>query len=222
MLKKMEELAAKQANLNQQTLSMTGSENQGMSQMQEMMSRLAMEQAQLYDALMKMQSGMNNSGSQGDPGSSGSPGEEGMQSGGTEGNGIPGSTGQKGNSGAPVLSGQDGSQADGRGLGKRLGNISSEMKEIEKQLLDKKLDESLLKKQDKVLDKLLDAIESVKREKMDRKRESRSGSLQAVDPGNLNIEQENDLKEMLIRSLKDGYSNEFKIKIKKYFRELEN
>ncbi len=221
MLKKMEDIAAKQAGLNMQTLSMSGSENPGMSQMQDMMSRLAMEQSQLYDALMKMQSGMNSPGEQGDPGSSGSPGE-GLQPGGTDGKGIPGSNGQKGNSGAPVQSGQDGSRPGERGLGKRLGNIGSEMKEIEKQLQDKKLDESLLVKQDRVLDKLLDAIESVKREKVDRKRESRSGNLKAVDPGSLDIQQENNLKEMLLRSLKDGYSNEFKIKIKKYFRELEN
>ncbi len=223
MLKKMEELARKQAELNSNTSqSMSSSQGMGMSQMQEMMNRLAQEQAQLYDALMKMQSGMKSPGEQGEPGSEGSPGDgiEGQQ--GNAGSGSPGNSGARGNSGTPV-SGENGTPtAQGSGLGKKLGNISSDMKEIEDQLKDKKLDESLLSKQDQVLEKLLDAVESLKREKLDNKRESRTGDLRASDPGNINIKNENDLREMLIRTLKDGYSNEYKIKIKKYFRQLEN
>ncbi|MFA7122852.1 MAG: hypothetical protein WC212_02325 [Candidatus Delongbacteria bacterium] len=223
MLKKMEELARKQAQLNKNTSqAMSSSQGTGMTQMQEMMNRLAQEQAQLYDALMKMQSGMKSPGEQGEPGSEGAPGDgiEGQQ--GNAGSGSPGDSGARGNSGNPVA-GQNGDfSGEGSGLGKRLGNISSDMKEIEDQLRDKKLDESLLSKQDQVLDKLLDAVESMKREKLDNKRESRSGSKIAVDPGNIKIDGDNNLKEMLIRTLKDGYSNEYKIKIKKYFRELEN
>ena len=223
MLKKMEDLARKQAELNSNTSkAMSSSQGMGMTQMQEMMNRLAQEQAQLYGALMKMQSGMKSPGEQGEPGSEGNPGDgiEGQQ--GNAGSGTPGDSGARGNSGAPVA-GQNGDfSGEGNGLGKRLGNISSDMKEIEKQLKDKKLDESLLSKQDQVLDKLLDAVESIKREKLDNKRESRSGDKSAIDPGNVKIGKDNDLREMLIRTLKDGYSNEYKIKIKKYFRELEN
>ncbi|MBN2856956.1 MAG: hypothetical protein JXN63_01005 [Candidatus Delongbacteria bacterium] len=223
MLKKMEEMARKQAELNSKTSqSMSSSQGAGMTQMQEMMNRLAQEQAQLYDALMKMQSGMKSPGEQGEPGSEGAPGDgiEGQQ--GNAGSGSPGNSGARGNSGTPV-SGENGTpSAQGNGLGKKLGNIGSDMKEIEDQLKDKRLDESLLSKQDRVLEKLLDAVESLKREKLDNKRESRTGDLRALDPGKINIKNENDLKEMLIRTLKDGYSNEYKIKIKKYFRQLEN
>jgi hypothetical protein len=228
MLKKMEELARKQAALNMQTSgAMSNSESGGMSQMQEMMNRLAKEQAQLYDALMKMSSAMNTPGQQGDPGSEGSPGSkgdpgDGMEPGGAGGSGAEGINGQKGNSGPPVQDGQGSGESGRRGLGKRLGDIGSEMKDIEKQLQDKKLDESLLSKQNQVLDKLLDTIESVKREKLERKRESRAGNRKALDPGKIEIMQGGNLKEMLIRSLKDGYTNEYKIKIKKYFREIEN
>jgi hypothetical protein len=219
MLKKMEDMAKKQASLNSQTSSMQNSSSQmSMSQMQEMMNRLAMEQAQLYDALMKMQGGMPKPGKDGSPGDQGSP-KDGMQ-----GN-MPGQNGQPGNSGAPK-SGSQGTSGPGdttnSGLGKRLGSIGDSMKEAEQQLKDKKLDESLLAKQNQVLDKLLDAIESVKREKYENKRESASGSKQAVDPGRKEIKYDQDLREMLIRSLKDGYTNKYKIKIKNYFRELEN
>lgn len=224
MLKKMEDMAKKQAGLNSQTSSMQNSSSQmSMSQMQEMMNRLAMEQAQLYDALMKMQSGMQKPGKDGNPGDQGSP-MDGMP-GSADGQGTGGQNGQPGNSGAPKGGPQQGGNtgdAGNSGLGKKLGSIGDSMKEAEKQLKDKKLDESLLAKQNQVLDKLLDAIESVKREKYENKRESTSGNRQAVDPGRVEIKYDQDLRELLIRSLKDGYTNKYKIKIKNYFRELEN
>ena len=43
----------------------------------------------------------------------------------------------------------------------------------------------------------------------------------AIDPGKLDINIQNTLRENLIRSLKDDYRNSYKVKIKKYFRELE-
>ncbi|HAQ61695.1 TPA: hypothetical protein DCR49_06810 [Candidatus Delongbacteria bacterium] len=222
MLKKMEELAKQQADLNSRTSSMKGNSSQmSMSQMQQMMNRLAMEQAQLYDALMKMQSGMKQPGKEGSPGEDGSP-SAGMP-GPAAGQGGSGKDGQPGNAGAPK-GGQHGSseQMSNSGLGKKLGSAGDSMKEVEKQLKDRKLDESLTANQNQALNKLLDAIESVKREKYENKRESASGNKQAVDPGKYELKNDTDLKEMLIRSLRDGYTNKYKIKIKNYFRELEN
>jgi len=222
MLKKMEELAKQQADLNSRTSLMKGNSSQmNMSQMQQMMNRLAMEQAQLYDALMKMQSGMKQPGKEGSPGKDGSP-SAGMP-GPVAGQGAGGNDGQPGNAGAPKGGSQGGSeQMSNSGLGKKLGSAGDSMKEAEKQLKDRKLDESLTAIQNQALNKLLDAIESVKREKYENKRESASGNKQAVDPGRHELKNDTDLKEMLIRSLRDGYTNKYKIKIKNYFRELEN
>jgi len=222
MLKKMEELAKQQADLNSRTSSMKGNSSQmSMSQMQQMMNRLAMEQAQLYDALMKMQSGMKQPGKEGSPAEDGSP-SAGMP-GPAAGQGMGGKDGQPGNSGAPKGGQHGGSeQMSNSGLGKKLGSAGDSMKEVEKQLKDRKMDESLIANQNQALNKLLDAIESVKREKYENKRESASGNKQAVDPGKHELKYDTDLKEMLIRSLRDGYTNKYKIKIKNYFRELEN
>jgi hypothetical protein len=222
MIKKMEEMARMQAMLNSQTSSMMPMSGEGMSQIQEMMNRLAMEQAQLYDALMKMQSQMGQKpGQEGSPGQDGKPGESGMPSG-FPGGGSPGQDGSPGSSGAPKNSGEGNSMPGGSGLGNKLGDIGKEMKEAENLLKDKKLDEYLLSKQEQVLDKLLDAIEAAKREKYDNKRESRSGGLKAVDPGKIEIKFDNNLREMLIRSLRDGYTDKYKQKIREYFKELEN
>jgi hypothetical protein len=217
MIKKMEEMARKQAELNSQTSSMQSGQGQmSMSQMQQMMNRLAMEQAQLYEALMKMQSKMQQPGKEGQPGDQGSPMD------GMSGN-IPGDNGKPGGSGSPKQGpGGEGGMAGNSGLGKKLGNAAESMKEAEKQLKDKKLTESLMANQNQALDKLLDAIESAKREKYENKRESSSGDKIAVDPGVLKIKNGQDLREMMLRSLKDGYTNKYKVKIKNYFKELEN
>ena len=231
MLKKMEELAKMQSQINSQTSSMqVNAGESGMSQMQEMMQRLAMEQAQLYDALMKMQQSMGQPGKEGSPGQEGGPGSEGAP--GNQGqvgkNGMPQSGGPgsiPGSSGSPGQQGQNGSQGNGQkgsALGNRLSDIAGDMKEVENQLKDKKLDESLLARQNEVMRKLLDAIESVKREKMDNRREGKIGRNKAVDPGRIDINSDKNLRELLIKTLKDGYTNSYKIKIKDYFRELEN
>jgi len=226
MLKKMEEMAAMQSSLNSQSQSakqMGESGQSSMSKMQEMMNKLAQEQAQLSQALSKMQSemGMQQSGSKGKPGDSGSPGSSGSP-------GMPGEQGAPGNQGNKGRSGNGNYQdpnADtnsmNSGLGKKLGNIGNSMNDVSNDLKNKKLDESVLQKQKQILNKLLDAIESVKREKYDRKRESKGGNKFAIDPGKLNINTNNTLRENLIRSLKDDYRNDYKTKIKKYFQELE-
>jgi hypothetical protein len=221
MIKKMEEMARLQAQLNSQTSSMMNQSGEGMSAMQEMMNRLAMEQSQLYDALMKMRSDAGQPGEDGSPGKDGAPGD-GEEQGGMAGRGMPGSDGSPGSSGAPKGTGEGDAPFGKSGLGKKLGDIGNEMKEAENRLKDKKLDEYLLSKQDRILEKLLDAVESAKREKYDNKRESRTGDRRAVDPGKTDIKFDNDMREMLIRSLKDGYTDKYKQKIKEYFRELEN
>lgn len=215
MLKKMEEMAAMQAALNKESQSsMQGGEQSGqssMSKMQEMMNKLAQEQSQLAEALSQMQSdmGMPQSGSEGKPGENGNPG-------------VPGNQGQNGKSGKGSNSDPNANNSSmNSGLGKKLGNIGKSMNEVSNDLKNKKLNESILQKQKQILNKLLDAIESVKREKYSRKRESKGSHKFAIDPGKLDINIENTLRENLIRSLKDDYSNDYKIKIKKYFRELE-
>ncbi|MBN2789342.1 MAG: hypothetical protein JXR69_04075 [Candidatus Delongbacteria bacterium] len=225
MLKKMEELAAMQSSLNsdsQNTMQMGKSGESSLSKMQEMMNKLAQQQMQLSELLSKMKSdmGMPQSGENGKPGSEGSPGNSGMPS-------IPGDQGMpgQGNSGKNGK----GSNPDPNGngdpvnsaLGKKLGGIGKSMNDVANELKNRKLDESVLNKQKQILNKLLDAIESTRREKYSNKRESKGSDKYAIDPGELELNFKNTLRENLIRSLKDDYRNDYKVKIKKYFKELE-
>jgi len=170
-----------------------------------------------------MQSGMDNSqgGQEGKPGSEGSPGNSGKPS--IPGNqGMPGQKGNFGNSGKGGTPNPNGdTNSMNSGLGKKLGDIGKAMNGVANNLKNKKLDKSVLKKQKQILDKLLGAIESVKREKYSKKRESKKGERVAVNPGDMKIDIKIDLRENLIRSLRDDYGNDYKLKIKQYFRELE-
>jgi len=69
---------------------------------------------------------------------------------------------------------------------------------------------------------MLESVKSMKKEKMSKKRESKSTNLKALDPGKVEIfNKDKSLRQKLIRSLKDGYKKEYQKKIKEYFKAIE-
>ena len=218
MLRKMEEMANKQSQINTRTSDTSMNADMfSPSQMQDIMSRLAMEQYQLYQQLIEIggEQSMQPGGS--DPGDDGVP-----QPG--EGAGVPGPGGygpsdmQRGNGGRN----NGGSQGSGSSLGEKLGDIAGSMKDAGNMLEDRVLDEHLMAKQNEIMQKFIDAIESVRRERTDARREGTAGNKMAVDPGRVEALFETSLKELMIRSLRDGYTSDYRQKIRDYFKELGN
>lgn len=236
MLKKMEELAKKQAELNEKSQGMQGGEGggnpmpgmggspggagQGSSgsgeSMSDLMSRLAKEQAAIQDALNQL---MGENGMQ--PGGQGKGNQPGSGQGGSQ----PGNKGKGGKGGQ----GSDGEEGDGEGsrdnagkLGKKLGGMSQSAQEIINEMQNKKMTESILKKQDTLLKHMLETVNSLRQERFSDKRESEGGKKSAVNPGKINLEEAGQtLREKMIRSLKEGYTREYQQKIREYYKELE-
>ena len=107
-----------------------------------------------------------------------------------------------------------------------LEQILDEMKEVISGMNTKKIDDNLIQKQDKILSKLLDAQRSMNERDFEKNRESISGKDFNIDsPGELIFMdyQENDiLREELIKSFQSGFSKDYQDIIRKYFESLNN
>ncbi len=217
MLRRMEEMASMQSQINKETSEMSINPDMfSHSKMQDMMNRLAMEQYQLYQQLMEiggeqaMQPGGSDAGESGPP----QPGEGAKMPG-------PGGFGASDMPGAGSQHGDAGKGAGGS-LGNKLRDIADSMRDSGNMLEDRILNEHLLAKQNEIMQKFIDAIDSVRRERTDARREGKTANRKAVDPGRVDVLFETSLKELMIRSLRDGYTNDYRQKIRDYFRELEN
>lgn len=235
MLKKMEELAKQQAELNEKSGEMQGQSGEGGmpmpgmggkpgsqgkgsqgdgESMSDMMSRLAKEQAAIQDALDKLM-GENGMKPGGQGGQGEKPGGEGGDKPGSKGKGKKGSQGSEGEDG-------DGNRGNAGKLGKKLGGMSQSAQEIVNEMQNKKMTESILKKQDTLLKHMLETVKSLRQERFDNKRESEGGQKSAVNPGKVKLEEAGQsLREKMIRSLKEGYTREYQQKIREYFNSLE-
>lgn len=218
MLKKMQQMAQEQSKMNQQGQSMMegsqGMPRPGQGQtpgggssesMMEMMNRLAQEQVALQKALQQMM------------------GEMGMQPGGQGGGKEGGNRDAKsGGDGEKTGEGSDSAgRGKGEGLGKKLKDMDGQMDEILNEMEDKVMTESILKKQKNLYKHMLETIKSMRRERFDNKREGNDSDLKAVDPGKIDFnDPRNSLKNKLLRSLRDGYNDEYKTKIRKYFENI--
>ncbi len=205
MLEKLEKMAQQQQELNQQTESMMQMQQSGNNSM---LSKLAQQQMALSKAMSQM---MQEMGMQSGQGSFGNM--PGSQQGGKPQGGNPSENGENGMSSKQGKKGKS-------SLGRKLSEMGGSMQDIANQMKDKRLDQSLLKKQKKLLEKMLETVKSEKKEKFSKQRESKSSDIKALDPGKIDIF-ETSLYEKLIRSLRDGYNKESKKKIKEYFRNLE-
>lgn len=110
-------------------------------------------------------------------------------------------------------------------LSQNLDKILDDMQEVIKKMRSEDFDDEIKLKQDKILSKLLDAQKSLNERDFEDKRESVSGSeLKRLSPEEIrnlkNISDE--LKEELIKSLKEGYSKDYENMIRRYFEQLQN
>ncbi len=110
-------------------------------------------------------------------------------------------------------------------IASNLEKIVDEMKEVISGLNTKKLDDGLIKKQNKILSKLLDAQRSINERDFEKNRESGIGkTFNNHSPNEINLTNkkiEESLHEELIKAVKEGYSKDYEELIRKYFEELE-
>jgi hypothetical protein len=106
----------------------------------------------------------------------------------------------------------------------RLGDLGSEMDEVIKELKARKMDRKVIERQERILSRLLDAQKSIREKEYSRKREAERETVGIVkSPPELRwelLQQEDRLRRELMNALDEGYSQEYKEYIKKYFEIL--
>lgn len=103
-----------------------------------------------------------------------------------------------------------------------LGQVASDMREVEKDLADQNFTERTQRLQERILSRLLDAQRSVRNQDQSKKRESRSAeTLFAPPPPPLELDSQRDIERDLLRALRARYSPEAEELIRDYFRALE-
>ena len=106
-----------------------------------------------------------------------------------------------------------------------LQKIADEMSEVVKNLEQNNVNPETIKKQERILSRLLDASKSVHEHDYEKKRKSETGT-QIVRQSPKEIDQnflegKSQLKEELLKALEQGYSKDYQELIRKYFEELE-
>lgn len=214
-----------QMNQAMQAMQMSGSSS-GMEQYMEALQQMAGQQQGLNGQTQQMM-GMQPGGQKGQQ----QPG--GMQPGGQQGQGGNPSPLGLGSLAAQQKALQEALEtlqqkmergSSGKPLGD-LGQIGKEMGEIAKELKERNVGQKTVRKQQRVLSRLLDAQRSVNKEKLSRKRKSRTAEFfTRKDLGNLpeNLgEKRNILREDLLKALEEGYSKNYQEIIKTYFDALQ-
>lgn len=111
-------------------------------------------------------------------------------------------------------------------LSTNLDQVLEEMKEVVSGLNTQKIDNELIRQQEKILSKLLDAQRSINERDFEKNRESFSGKeFNLTSPNELILsnEQAKDiLREELLKSIKEGYSKDYQKIIRRYFESLDN
>jgi hypothetical protein len=112
-----------------------------------------------------------------------------------------------------------------KNLAANLEQIANEMKEVVTNFQTQKLNDDLVKKQDKILSKLLDAQKSINEHDYEKDRKSTSGKdFDRNSPPNLILSTEegrNKLKDELMKSIREGYKKDYEELIREYFNALE-
>ncbi len=110
-------------------------------------------------------------------------------------------------------------------LASNLEKIVEDMQEVISGFNSQKIDDDLIKKQDKILSKLLDAQRSINERDFEEKREARAGkNFNLTSPGNLNLTDEKSkdiLREELLKAVEEGYTKDYKELIRRYFESLD-
>jgi DNA repair exonuclease SbcCD ATPase subunit len=113
-----------------------------------------------------------------------------------------------------------------KSLAQNLEQIEKEMKEVVTNFQTHKLNDDLVKKQDKILSKLLDAQKSINEHDYEKERKSASGKdYDRKSPPDIILSTEegrNKLKDELMKSVREGYKKDYEEMIREYFNALEN
>lgn len=111
-------------------------------------------------------------------------------------------------------------------MASNLEKILSEMKEVVTNLQSEKVDDALIKQQEKILSKLIDAQRSVNERDYEKDRKSESGQNTARNtPPELMLSTEegkNKLRDELQKAIREGYKKDYEDLIRKYFEALQN
>ncbi|MBK8944129.1 MAG: hypothetical protein IPM32_02560 [Ignavibacteriae bacterium] len=114
--------------------------------------------------------------------------------------------------------------SESKKLASNLESVLHEMKEVVSGMNTQKLDDELIKKQDKILSRLLDAQRSINERDYEERRESKEGkifNLNSPEKLILSNQQAKDaLREELLNAIKEGYSKDYQDLIRRYFESL--
>lgn len=106
----------------------------------------------------------------------------------------------------------------------RLDQMGKDMEDVVKDLQTRKVSRKTINRQQRILQRLLDAQKSARKQDYSRKRKAETGKYYpSINPGKLPAdlgEKENKMRRDLIRALKEGYSKDYQELIKKYFDTL--
>ncbi len=108
-------------------------------------------------------------------------------------------------------------------LGDMIEKLAREMKEMEQQLYQYRIDRQLIRRQQRLITRLLDAQRSIRKEDYTRKRISRPGKefLNRPRPKEISGNMSRDeLRELIQRALRESYPAEYEIYIREYFKKL--
>lgn len=110
-------------------------------------------------------------------------------------------------------------------LATNLEKILEEMKKVVSNLQSQKLDDDLVKKQERILSKLLDAQRSINERDFENERRSNTGkNVERNSPPDLIFSTEegrNKLRDELLKAIREGYKKDYEELIRKYFEALE-
>ncbi len=108
-------------------------------------------------------------------------------------------------------------------LAANLERVEEEMKEIIADLQSGNLNDELIKKQERILSRLLDAQRSINERDFEKRREAKAGKTiarKSPDKLRLHEEEKSRLEKELLEAEKEGYKNDYRELIKKYYKQL--
>ncbi len=198
-----------------------GGEGQGQQQMgqngmgfQQRLQQMAAEQQALNQSMMKMSQGRNNRGQL-------SQEQQAKMA------RLANKQGRTGKSMEELVEEQK--QAARRGERKDLGDLeklADEMKEVVKDMQSGGVSEQTIKRQERILSRLLDASRSIHERDFEKKREAKTAEdflLESPDELDLSkIQGRKQALEALLRSIRQDYSKDYENLIRRYFEALQN
>lgn len=112
---------------------------------------------------------------------------------------------------------------DASKLSSSLEKTLEEMQEVITNMKTEKLDDELVQQQEKILSRMLDAQRSINERDFEKERKGNTGKeFVRKGPSSLNTDQiTNQLRDEIMKAIKEGYSKDFEDLIRKYFQTLE-